>query len=366
MVNLTGVSPTGGPFKKMKNLPRVSFLIAALLLVLVFAFPLWQITLFAPQYPDGITMYIWVNKISGNGDGVLQNINILNHYIGMAKIEPESIPELQYFPYILYAMIATGVALFFVNRPKGFLIWSIVLIVLGILGIYDFYLWEYEYGHNLSPDAPIKIPGMVYQPPLFGRKMLLNFEAFSYPHWGSFFLGFSILLGLVAAWLGNRQRKSSLKAGTGVLGLFTLAFILNACSTGPRPIQYGEAQCAHCQMTIVDSRYGGELVSDKGKIFPFDAIECLLQYAGENPEASWKHRLVTAWNQPGSLIPAESVSYLRSEDLPSPMGMHLSAYDDPQVAHEMRSKHGGQLYTWKELTEAFPSMRPRKPETVTP
>ena len=74
------------------------------MLLLVFLFPLWSISLEAPQFPEGINMYIWVNQITGDTESTLQNMNILNHYIGMQKIEPDSIPELQYFPYIVVFM----------------------------------------------------------------------------------------------------------------------------------------------------------------------------------------------------------------------------------------------------------------------
>ena len=182
---------------------RYLFLAGVLLLLFVFVFPLWQITLYAPQYPDGINLYIWVNKITG----AIQNINILNHYIGMQYIEPDSIPELKIFPYIVIGMVAIGVILGIINNKWGFLGWSTVLIILGTLGIYDFYLWEYDYGHNLDPNAPIKIPGMTYQPPLFGRKMLLNFDARSYPYWGSLFIGLSVLFTMTAFVLKKKAKS---------------------------------------------------------------------------------------------------------------------------------------------------------------
>ncbi|MDH5609508.1 MAG: hypothetical protein OEY56_08510, partial [Cyclobacteriaceae bacterium] len=78
------------------------------------------------------------------------------------------------------------------------LTWMIILAILGALGIYDFYLWEYDYGHNLASDAAIKIEGMTYQPPLFGTKALLNFIAHSYPHTGALFLALAFGLGAVA------------------------------------------------------------------------------------------------------------------------------------------------------------------------
>jgi copper chaperone NosL len=182
----------------MKSLPKYLMVLAAILLIFLFFFPIWQITLFAPQYPGGITMYIWINKITGETPGTLQNINILNHYVGMKFIEPDSIPELKYFQFIIAGMGALALVLAYINKRPLCLAWVILFIILGAAGIYDFYLWEYDYGHNLSPTAPIKVPGMAYQPPLFGRKELLNFVAYSYPSWGSLFFGLSVLSGFLA------------------------------------------------------------------------------------------------------------------------------------------------------------------------
>ena len=182
-------------------------LLAALMLGGLFLFPVWHITLYAPQYPDGITMFIWINKITGNSPGTLQNINILNHYVGMQNIEPDSIPELKYFPYVIGFMALAGMVLAFLKKRYLFLGWMVLLVILGILGMYDFYLWQYDYGHNLSPTAPIKVPGMAYQPPLFGRKMLLNFEALSYPSLGSLFYGLSIVFGTAAFFRRSKETK---------------------------------------------------------------------------------------------------------------------------------------------------------------
>jgi hypothetical protein len=174
-------------------------------MVLVFFFPIWSITLIAPQYPSGITMYIWINQITGESPGTLQNINILNHYVGMQFIVPDSIPELKYFQFVVGTLILLGLAAAFVNKKGYYLAWVILVVILGILAVYDFYLWEYDYGHNLSPEAPIKVPGMAYQPPLFGKKMLLNFEAYSYPYLGSLFIGISLVLAMLAFILTKKK-----------------------------------------------------------------------------------------------------------------------------------------------------------------
>ena len=181
-----------------RQFSRVLMIISALCLLLLFALPLWRITLIAPQYPDGVTMYIWINKIGGETPAVLQNINILNHYVGMKYIEPDSIPELKYFPFIVVGLSVLGLLAALINRKNVFLAWVIVVVALAALGIYDFYLWEYDYGHNLSDTAPIKVPGASYQPPVLGTKNILNFIAQSYPHSGGLAAGVSIVLGLCA------------------------------------------------------------------------------------------------------------------------------------------------------------------------
>lgn len=189
----------------MPSLPKILFILGSVMLLGTFLSPIWRITLEAPQYPTGITMYIWINKINGSEPGTLQNINILNHYVGMKMIEPESIPELKYFPKVIIGMALLGIMFGLINNKKLFLTWGIIMILLGIMGIYDFYLWEYDYGHNLADDAPIKVPGQSYQPPLFGSKMLLNFNAISYPHYGSIFIGIPLILSFVAFFLKRKQ-----------------------------------------------------------------------------------------------------------------------------------------------------------------
>ena len=191
----------------MKAFPKILFFVAAGLLLTLFIFPMWQITLIAPQYPKGVTMYIWINKITGSEEGTLQNINILNHYVGMKNIEPDAIPELKYFPIVVTAMALLGMALAFTGRWKWWMAWLALGIIGCALGLYDFYLWEYDYGHNLSSTAPIKIPGMAYQPPLIGNKLLLNFLAKSWPYIGGWFIGGTFILGGIAVWL---QRKRSI------------------------------------------------------------------------------------------------------------------------------------------------------------
>lgn len=180
-------------------------IVAGIAMATLFVFPMWKITLIAPQYPSGVTMKIWIDKIGGDEPGVLQNVNILNHYVGMKYIEPESIPELRYFPYIIGAMIALAFVAAAINRPGVFLAWGILAVILAIAGMYDFYLWEYDYGHDLSDTAPIKIPGASFQPPLFGVKQIISFTAKSFPDLGGYMTGLSIFSSYAAWWLSRKK-----------------------------------------------------------------------------------------------------------------------------------------------------------------
>jgi len=178
--------------------PRLIFFIGLIFLIGVTFFPLWRITLDAAQFPEGLYLDIWINKLTGSSDNVLQNINTLNHYIGMKYLHEDSIPELKYFPYILYSMVGIGLVVIILNKFWAYYIWFVLIAVLSALGIYDFYLWLYDYGHNLDPKAPIKIPGMSFMPPLFGGKDLLNFYVTSYPRFGTVFLFFSVICSFIA------------------------------------------------------------------------------------------------------------------------------------------------------------------------
>ncbi|GJM30666.1 MAG: hypothetical protein DHS20C17_33010 [Cyclobacteriaceae bacterium] len=338
----------------MKKKVDIPFLVASLLLLVLFFVPLWRITLEAPQYPEGISMYIWINKITGDSEFTLQNINILNHYVGMKYIEPDSIPELKYFPIIIAIMVALGVLAAFSSSKLLKRSWVITLILLAVLGIYDFYLWEYDYGHNLSETAPIKVPGMAYQPPLFGSKMLLNFRAESYPHWGGGVIFLSMAIGVISQWIF--KRKTQVKGMVSATTLLLMTILLSACSNKPQALNYEEDSCHSCKMLLIDQRFGSEWISDKGKVYKFDAVECLLDHLS-NDLTQTGSIWVTPFNVPKTLVPVESSYFLVSKELPSPMGMYLTAYDSYIAAQDHQNEYGGDVYNWAQLQEVSPQLK---------
>jgi len=187
-------------------------LIGTLLLLGLFVFPLWNITLEAPQYPEPIGMDIYITKIADMNPHDIKNINLMNHYVGMKDI-PEHMIEFDIFPIVIGFMIVLGLLIALKANYKWYLFWFILMTVLGIAGMYDFYLWEYDYGHNLSAKAAIKFTNadgspLAYQPPLFGTKTILNFVAHSYPRTGAYFLFVGMVLTLVAFFIGKKEPKA--------------------------------------------------------------------------------------------------------------------------------------------------------------
>ena len=186
-------------------------LIGSLLLMGLFVFPLWNITLEAPQYPIPLGMDIYINKFVDTHEFDIKNINLMNHYVGMQYI-PETIPEFKIFPWVIAIMVALGIAIGIMGKHKLFLVWFVVMCLLGTAGMYDFYLWEYDYGHNLDPKAIMNFKNpdgsvMGFQPPLFGTKYILNFTAHSYPRTGAYFLFAGMLMTFIAFFIGKKEAK---------------------------------------------------------------------------------------------------------------------------------------------------------------
>ena len=191
----------------METKSKILIIIGALMIMLTFVFPLWYIDLEAPQYPEGIGLEIWINQIVGQNPHDLANINGLNHYIGMKEIEPESIPELKIMPYLMIFMMLFGLMAAILGKRPIVYTWILLFIIMAVVGMYDFYMWEYDYGHNLNPQAAIKIPGMAYQPPLIGSKMLLNFNAISMPHIATYILVCTVVLAAIALIIDSKVKK---------------------------------------------------------------------------------------------------------------------------------------------------------------
>jgi len=198
----------------MSKLSRILVAVAGLVLALLYVTPLWRIDLGAPQYPEGLGMRIWVHQIQGATPNDLQNINGLNHYIGMAPIHPDEIAELRFMPWVVAGLIGGALLVAVVGRRALLFGFTVLYAGVAAAGLYDFWRWEYDYGHNLDPTAAIRIPGASYQPPLIGTRKILNFTASSWPDVGGIAAFVSLALVLLAVAFELRRRAARRAAAT--------------------------------------------------------------------------------------------------------------------------------------------------------
>ncbi|MEH6763370.1 MAG: nitrous oxide reductase accessory protein NosL [Aequorivita antarctica] len=132
------------------------------------------------------------------------------------------------------------------------------------------------------------------------------------------------------------------------LGIITTLLI--SCNVSPQHIEYGTDACHYCNMTIVDRQRASQFVTTKGKAFKYDAIECMVHsLQDEMKDTEIALYLVADFNQPGQLMDATMSSYLVSDQLPSPMGANLSAFENEKAAQKAKEEFTGELYSWEEI-----------------
>jgi copper chaperone NosL len=190
--------------KKLTVTGKISIIVIILFLTTLWLFPMWRIDLRAPQYPGGLSMQIWLNDVKGD----VAIINGLNHYIGMKTIHRDDFPEFVYLPIVMLTFMSLGIVVLLLKRKVFYYIWALTFVIIALYSFYDFYKWEYAYGHHLDPNAPIQVPGMSYQPPLFGYKKLLNFEVLSQPDVAGWFF---IAVGILIASISIYEWKNKIK-----------------------------------------------------------------------------------------------------------------------------------------------------------
>ena len=135
---------------------------------------------------------------------------------------------------------------------------------------------------------------------------------------------------------------------------YILAFIfISSCSPKPEDIRYGEDACSFCQMGIVDKKFGCELVTDKSKIYKFDAVECLVNFINQEGFSSenMPYLLINTLDKPGQLLPVDQCLFIHSRKMPSPMGMFLNPVHNHDMAKEISKRNDGEILTWDELPD---------------
>jgi copper chaperone NosL len=332
---------------KISLFSKVVLLVVSALFFASLLFPMWRIELEAPQYPEGLVLQLHANKIGGD----VEIINGLNHYIGMKTLHTEDFPEFQILPYVFGFFGLFALAMVFLAKRKGVIILFSSFLLFGVLAGVDFYRWNYEYGHNLDPNAAIVVPGMAYQPPLIGYKQLLNFGAFSIPDVGGWMLiSAGLLLFIIVAkethLLQRIYKKPKIDA---VLVLFLSLSFLSCGDSKVVPIKLNADNCDFCKMSIADGKYGAEVITQKGRVYKFDDIGCMVNYCKENANTKMEAFYVHDFSQDNVLIPAQTAFFRSGGVINSPMRGNIIAFSKEKEAKEIEVKLNAKPITWEAI-----------------
>ena len=333
---------------KISLLSKVGIVIAAVLLASAIFFPIWEIQLFAPQYPEGLVLYINADGLTGNVD----IINGLNHYIGMQTLHDENFIEFSVLSYILAGIAAIMIVVALMGKKKAlnFLFYGFVLF--SIIAVIDFYRWNYNYGHNLDPNAAIKVPGMSYTPPIIGFKQLLNFGAYSIPATGGImYLACGVILLLVALKEGGVFSRMMKKKSIVPLVLLMWVMLMNtSCSQpGPKPIRLNKDECAYCKMTVTHAAFASQINTAKGRQYVFDDLGCMIAYTKENKQEKGDILYVADFCKPESFLEVNKTRFMYSDSLRSPMRGNMAGFSSPDSLNVYMNRYHGKEISWTEL-----------------
>jgi len=335
---------------KISMFSKALLLIASVLLLSSIFFPLWRIELEAPQYPEGLVLQLHADKIGGD----VEIINGLNHYIGMKTLHTENFFEFSVLKYIFIGFAVLGIVILILNKKKGLYALFISFVLFVVVAAVDFYRWNYDYGHDLDPNAAIKVPGMAYQPPLLGYKQLLNFGAYSIPDIGGMMLiaaGLFLFIAVVKeSQFLNRFNKRPIDAA---LILFISFIFLSCNSYVPKPIKINSDSCDFCKMTISNTKFASQLITEKGRCYKFDDVLCMVKYAKANTTVKIKSFFVTNYSNEKQFIPVENAFYLKGGTINSPMRGNIMAFDSKESAITYQSKFSAEITNWTSIYNSF-------------
>lgn len=182
--------------KPLKPAARFALAALAIPVALSFTAPLWKISMEAPQYPSGLYLDIYSYKVEGGNNGQhLQEINTLNHYIGMRTLDRAAMSDLDWIPFALGALFIFALRVAAIGNVSALVDLVVMTTYVSTFAFGRFVYTLYVFGHNLKPDAPVKVPG--FMPAVLGTKQIANFTTHSWPQAGSYYLGV-FALGTVA------------------------------------------------------------------------------------------------------------------------------------------------------------------------
>jgi hypothetical protein len=157
--------------RKRFALPTILLGFAALLLLISIFLPYWKLTLMAPQYPQGLKMETYVNRVTGDVD----EIDGLNHYIGMRSLKEAAELERTLSIIIIAAIVLLVIGSIYTHSPFA-LIFAIPAILYPVLFLGDLYFWMQNFGLHLDPHAPLSNAVKPFVPPLLGEGFVGQFK----------------------------------------------------------------------------------------------------------------------------------------------------------------------------------------------
>jgi hypothetical protein len=167
---------------------RVLLALLVIPLVVSFAFPLWEISMTAPQYPKGLYLDIYAHRLSAGHDGAdLDEINTLNHYIGMHKITRDELRDLEWIPAALGVLALLALRVAAVGNVRSLVDAAVLTVYVSAFAFGRFVYMLYTFGHHLDPTAPVRMDP--FMPVVLGTKQVANFTTHSFPMLGSLFMG---------------------------------------------------------------------------------------------------------------------------------------------------------------------------------
>jgi copper chaperone NosL len=193
--------------------PRALLVLAAASIAVALTQSLWDLTLYAPQYQDGLRLHIHASRLaSGNGGQDLKEVNLLNHYIGMHDLAQQNFTEFLWMPFVfgVLALLLLRAAVF--GKVGNVLDVLVLSVYVGAFSLWSFGMKLWAYGHELSPHAPVKVAP--FMPPLFGSSQLANFEVYSYPGVGAYAIIVAFVAMGVALAVSIRGARRDLAART--------------------------------------------------------------------------------------------------------------------------------------------------------
>ncbi len=198
--------------RPIKKPARLLLALLVVPLVMHYTAPLWNIHLQAAQYPRGLDLNVYSYKLEGGHEGKdIAEINTLNHYIGMHKIDPEMFPDLDWLPFALGLLVVLALRTAAIGNVRTLVDLVVITSYVSLFAFGRFYYMMHHFGHNLNPDAPFKIAP--FTPVILGTRKVANFTTSSYPMLGSYYVGaFVIGLFAILTWHLVSGRKAAVRA----------------------------------------------------------------------------------------------------------------------------------------------------------